>query len=86
MLIVSTRAERFNLKHDILALDENTARRIYEDILRIFVDSLGGKKRIIRILLYNRCWRWMRKCDAGKQVNDVNFGSSYKSQVLIRKT
>ena len=45
MLIVSTRAERFNLKHDILALDENTARRIYEDILRIFVDSLGEKKK-----------------------------------------
>lgn len=44
MLILNTRAERFNLKHDILALDENTARRIYEDILRIFIDSLGGKK------------------------------------------
>ena len=39
MLIVSTRAERFNLKHDILALDENTARRIYEDIFRIVIDS-----------------------------------------------
>ena len=77
MLIVSTRAERFNLKHDILALDENTARRIYEDILRIFVDSLGEKTQIIRILLYNRCWRWMRKCGAGKQVNDINSGFSY---------
>ena len=55
MLIVSTRAERFNLKHDILALDENTARRIYEDILRIFIDSLGEKTQIIGILLYKRC-------------------------------
>jgi len=77
MLIVNTRAERFNLKHDILALDENTARRIYEDIFRIVIDSLRKKKQIIRILLYKRCWRWMRKCGAGKQVNDINFGSSY---------
>ena len=43
MLIVNTRAERFNLKHDILTLDENTARRIYEDIFRIVIDSLGKK-------------------------------------------
>ena len=54
MLIISTRAERFNLKHDILAVDENTARRIYEDIFRMVIDSLVEtfwKKKHIIILL-----------------------------------